>query len=389
LTENAAAWIGEQCTGDWILRLDDDELPSAGLVGALPRLLSDREVTHYWLPRRWVVGADQTRWISQSPWWPDWQLRLFRNIGSLVRPPEGLHGNFFIQGGARFCTEASIYHFDLVYHTDSERQQKVDHYERISPGNSLGHLYLPPAASMLDTSPFPADDPPSDVSAPPAGHSDQHPRRNGDADPRTALGTIAATEVTLADLRCSAVWRGEDDPTLFRASLVPLDCPRTMITGQWFRVDLDLRNDSPTAWSVQGLGLPQVRVGYHWLGATGQPHEREGWRTSLPHTLRPGQTARLSATLFAPRQPGRYFLQWDLVAEEVAWFSARGWRAPSVEVAVVAGQPLQAARLRNVGPTRAEDLGPHTIKIALGLRRLALRHSRLAAIVKRFLRMAG
>ena len=162
-----------------------------------------------------------------------------------------------------------------------------------------------------------------------------------------------------------------------------------MITGQWARVDLDLRNDSPTAWSVQGLGLPQVRVGYHWLRATGQSHEREGWRTSLPHTLRPGETTRLSATLFAPKQPGRYLLQWDLVAENVAWFSDRGWRAPSLEVEVVAGKPIQAARLRDVGPTRAEDLGPHTIKIALGLRRLALRYPRISSIVKRLLRMAG
>jgi hypothetical protein len=60
-----------------------------------------------------------------------------------------------------------------------------------------------------------------------------------------------------------------------------------------------------------------------------------------------------------------------------------------VEVDVVAGQPLQAARLREVGPTRAEDLGPHTVRIALTLRRLALRYPRLSDIVKRLLRMAG
>src|SRR6516165_11429836 len=34
-SERAIAWLNEQCTGDWILRLDDDELPSIGLVRVL------------------------------------------------------------------------------------------------------------------------------------------------------------------------------------------------------------------------------------------------------------------------------------------------------------------------------------------------------------------
>src|SRR3954453_8614787 len=42
-------WLHEQCTGDWILRLDHDELPSARLVEVLPQLTEDREVTHYWI----------------------------------------------------------------------------------------------------------------------------------------------------------------------------------------------------------------------------------------------------------------------------------------------------------------------------------------------------
>ena len=42
-SERAIAWLNEQCTGDWILRLDDDELPSTGLVRVLP--LGDGEYT--------------------------------------------------------------------------------------------------------------------------------------------------------------------------------------------------------------------------------------------------------------------------------------------------------------------------------------------------------
>src|SRR4051812_37124865 len=31
-------WIQHQCTADWILRLDDDEIPSPALLAALPDL---------------------------------------------------------------------------------------------------------------------------------------------------------------------------------------------------------------------------------------------------------------------------------------------------------------------------------------------------------------
>ena len=36
------AWVLHQCSADWILRLDDDEVPSAALLHALPELIRDR-----------------------------------------------------------------------------------------------------------------------------------------------------------------------------------------------------------------------------------------------------------------------------------------------------------------------------------------------------------
>src|SRR5215212_7898500 len=112
--ERVLAWLNEQCTGDWILRLDDDELPSEGLVRALSGLLANREYTHYWLPRRWVIGRDQPRWIMQHPWWPDWQLRLFRNIRSLLTFPGDLHTDYTVQGAGGYFSEGTIYHLALV-----------------------------------------------------------------------------------------------------------------------------------------------------------------------------------------------------------------------------------------------------------------------------------
>jgi predicted dehydrogenase len=87
--------------------------------------MADRDYTHYWLPRRWVIGRERSRWIAQDPWWPDWQIRFFRNIRSLVasRPaPYGLHR----AGSGGFFCDGSIYHFDLIYHSAEQRHQKLE-----------------------------------------------------------------------------------------------------------------------------------------------------------------------------------------------------------------------------------------------------------------------
>ncbi len=48
-------WLSAQCTGDWILNLDDDEIPGAGVARRAARARScDSDVTHYWLQQRWL-----------------------------------------------------------------------------------------------------------------------------------------------------------------------------------------------------------------------------------------------------------------------------------------------------------------------------------------------
>src|SRR5215218_7992242 len=159
--ERILPWLNEQCTGDWILRLDDDELPSVGLIELLPALMNDREMTHYYLRRRTIIGEDRTEWIAQRPWWPDWKLRLFRNIPSIVRIPGRLHTGYEVKGASRFLYRGSIYHYDFVYHGEQHRIEKVRHYERISPEKSGSHHYSLPDEASLVTRPIPADDVPA------------------------------------------------------------------------------------------------------------------------------------------------------------------------------------------------------------------------------------
>jgi hypothetical protein len=317
--ERILPWLNEQCTGDWILRLDDDELPSVGLIEILPALMNDREITHYHLRRRTIIGEVRTEWIAQRPWWPDWKLRLFRNIPSIVRIPGRLHTGYEVQGASRFLYRGSIYHYDFVYHDEQRRREKVRQYEIISPEKSGSHHYSLPDEASLITRPIPADDAPADD--------------YGATRPPAAGETVG--EVDLAEIDRAAVGEGEYGPGLFRARLDCVDCPRVMEAGRWYKVDVDLRNDSPVAWPLPEMGAPDVRISYHWLSAEGDLYDYKGRRTGLPHTLRPGETTRLPAPVRSPQEPGDYILQWDMVVPNVAWFSEQGWRGPEIWVSVV------------------------------------------------------
>jgi hypothetical protein len=320
--ERILPWLNEQCEGDWILRLDDDELPSEGLIEILPSLMNDREMTHYHLRRRTMIGEDRTRWIAQRPWWPDWKLRLFRNIPSIVRIPGRLHTGYEVKGASRFLYRGSIYHYDFVYHDEQHRREKVRQYEIISPEKSGSHHYSLPDEDSLVTHPIPADDVPA---------QDPSERR-----PPAARAPIR--HVDLAEIDLAAVQECDYGPALFRARLECVDCPRLMEAGRWYKVDVDLRNESPVAWPLPEMGAPDVRVTYHWLSADGELYDYKGRRTVLPHMLRPGKTTRLPAPVRAPKEPGDYILQWDMVIPQVAWFSGQGWRGPEIQVSVVGAQ---------------------------------------------------
>jgi hypothetical protein len=47
--ERSLAWLHAQCSCDWILRIDSDEIASPAFAVRLPELTGSRDVTHYWI----------------------------------------------------------------------------------------------------------------------------------------------------------------------------------------------------------------------------------------------------------------------------------------------------------------------------------------------------
>ncbi|MFQ5350274.1 MAG: hypothetical protein ACE5EG_07525, partial [Thermoanaerobaculia bacterium] len=91
-----------------------------------------------------------------------------------------------------------------------------------------------------------------------------------------------------------------------------------------------LRNASGETWPAGPGG--RLKLAYHWLDEAGEPVIFEGARSAFEGPVEPGEEVGLGQRVPAPKSPGRYRLQLDLVYEFVGWFSERG--APTCETEV-------------------------------------------------------
>ena len=156
------AWLADQCSGDWLLSIDGDEVPGVELVEALPGLVAAGDVVQYWLPRRWLFPGTST-WLGELPWWPDYQMRLLRNDATLAARAEP-HAGFVTVLPARHVT-APLYHLDCVVNDAEARAAKARRYEAEMPGpraygggglNAV--LYAPERWATAELRPVPAAD---------------------------------------------------------------------------------------------------------------------------------------------------------------------------------------------------------------------------------------
>ena len=156
-----------------------------------------------------------------------------------------------------------------------------------------------------------------------------------------AMGLIALLALFGAELFInplfSARLRSESDDSWFRAEIQPMSSQLSASSGQILTQSVVVTNTSVRAWPA--AGAQAVHVSYHWI----QPASRrvlilDGARTLLPHDLAPGEATTLDALVQVPAFTGTLQLQWDLVQEDVAWFSARGSPAAAVSVQITPEQ---------------------------------------------------
>ncbi|HUR34931.1 MAG TPA: methyltransferase domain-containing protein [Vicinamibacterales bacterium] len=123
-------------------------------------------------------------------------------------------------------------------------------------------------------------------------------------------------------------------PEACRAVIQVTDVPSTMEAGSTSTVTLRVTNASVAVWPLDIPGGRHISVANHWLDARGGERVADDGRARLPHDLAPGQTGEVHLAVTAPRVPGEYVLEIDLVQEHICWFAQRGSVTSRVPVSV-------------------------------------------------------
>lgn len=103
--------------------------------------------------------------------------------------------------------------------------------------------------------------------------------------------------------------------------------PGSCRPGEELSFTLRVENRGLVNWPARGggpSGQGAIHLGAHLLR---EDEEELAWdfgRSDLPRDLPPGDSARVRITLRAPDRPGRYVVEFDMVAEHVAWFEDFG-----------------------------------------------------------------
>lgn len=175
-----------------------------------------------------------------------------------------------------------------------------------------------------------------------------------------ALSVLVGVQVIINPI-FTARLRSENDDSWFRAAIQSTPAELSASAGDVFTATVMVTNTSVRTWPAGGM--QPVSVSYHWI----QPDSRrvlilDGERTPLPRDLAPGESAAIPAFVKVPPITGTMLLRWDLVQEDVTWFSERGSAVSDVKVQVKPAREYQSAaiapvrgQLRNTSsPPRAE-----------------------------------
>jgi hypothetical protein len=328
-------WLQHQCRGDWLLRFDDDEIPSRALLEALPDLVGDRRPTHYGLTRRWLYG-DEATYVLSPPWHPDYQLRLVRNLPGIWRFTGEMHDGAIVLGERRLV-DLPIYHADLLLLDVEARRRKAALYEGLRPdhvteGAPVNAIYVPEDWPALETAPVPEDDRaaiarvlhrPAVPSAPSAG--------------------APVRSFTVAEINRFNTNRTVADSAY--GARIEFVRPVTRVPAGIVREqEVLVENLGDDHWPWGADAEPPIRLAYRWRSAATDEVLGEGPRTPFTETVLPGARSLVKLVVVAPAEPGRYVLEADVVHEHVRWFGADARLEVEVEQpAALPGVPAAAA----------------------------------------------
>lgn len=129
----------------------------------------------------------------------------------------------------------------------------------------------------------------------------------------------------------------------FKATITLIEPPAKLRVGEKTTIQVKVKNSSDVLWYARGAEVNPspdnkfyLAVGNRWLAAADEKlvTDMDG-RYGIGKDLRPGEETELPLVVTAPKEPGDYILDVDLVQEQVAWFHDKGSPTAKTKITVV------------------------------------------------------
>jgi hypothetical protein len=128
----------------------------------------------------------------------------------------------------------------------------------------------------------------------------------------------------------------------YKAEITAPEAPSKLRAGQKETITMKVKNASDVVWWQRGGETTDrtdnkfyIAAGSRWLDKDGKPTSEEEGHNGIPKDLRPGEETEMTLEITAPKQPGEYLLNLDMVQEGVCWFGDKGSPTTKVNVTVV------------------------------------------------------
>ncbi len=128
----------------------------------------------------------------------------------------------------------------------------------------------------------------------------------------------------------------------YKAQITFVSPPTKLRAGEKIVVQVKIKNASTVQWWARGAPVNTrpdnkfyVAAGNRWLKADGSKLTDMDGRYGIAKDLKPGEEEEVPLSITAPKDPGDYILEIDLVQEGVTWFSDKGSPTARTNLAVV------------------------------------------------------
>ena len=128
----------------------------------------------------------------------------------------------------------------------------------------------------------------------------------------------------------------------FKAEISIAEPPKQLRAGQVEIINIKVKNTSSIIWWQRGGEVNDradntffIAAGNRWLDKDGKLTSEPEGHNGIPRDLKPGEEVEMALQITAPKTPGEWTLDLDMVQEGVAWFSEKGSPTTKVKVMVV------------------------------------------------------